>query len=210
MRTYIYVDGFNFYYGAVKNTPYKWLDFKTFFQKILDPSHKILSIKYFTAMVSGKFDPDQPVRQKTFIRAIKKHIPELSVYFGSFTTHEVLARLVYKGRKYKDYTFNVPVYKPEEKGSDVNLAVHLLNDAWKKEYDCAVVVSNDSDLSESLKLIKNDHKKVVGLINPHGRNPAKELMKYADFYKVIRKGVLKDSQLPDPIPGTTLTKPKVW
>jgi uncharacterized LabA/DUF88 family protein len=209
MRTYIYVDGFNFYYGAVKNTPYKWLDFKTFFEKLLDPQHKILSIKYFTAMVSGKFDPDQPVRQKTFIRAIQKHIPELSVYYGKFITHEVLKPLVYKGSKYKHIKFKVPVYKTEEKGSDVNLAVHLLNDAWNDEYDCAVVVSNDSDLAEALKLVKNDHKKIIGLINPH-RYPAKKLMPHADFYKQIREGVLKDSQLPDPIPGTTLSKPSVW
>lgn len=210
MRTYIYVDGFNFYYGAVRYTPYKWLDFKTFFQKLLDPKHQILSIKYFTAMVSGKFDPDQPVRQKTFIRAIKKHIPELSVYYGSFTTHEVIAPLVYKGKKYKDYTFKVPIYKTEEKGSDVNLAVHLLNDAWEDKYDCAVVVSNDSDLAESLKLIKNDHKKTIGLINPRPKKPARKLMQYAKFYKIVREGVLRDSQLPDPIPGTTLTKPSVW
>lgn len=210
MRTYIYVDGFNFYYGAVKDTPYKWLDFKTFFQKILDPKHKILSIKYFTAMVSGKFDPNQPVRQRTFIRAIQKYIPELSVYYGSFTTHEVIAPLAYEGKKYKGYTFKVPVYKTEEKGSDVNLAIHLLNDAWKDKYDCAVVVSNDSDLAESLKIIKNDHKKVIGLINPRPKKPARELMRYANFYKTIREGVLRDSQLPDSIAGTTLTKPKVW
>ena len=42
----------------------------------------------------------------------------------------------------------VEVIKTEEKGSDVNLAVHLLNDAWLDRYECAVVVSNDSDLAE--------------------------------------------------------------
>jgi hypothetical protein len=26
MRTSIYIDGFNLYYGAVKDTPYKWLN----------------------------------------------------------------------------------------------------------------------------------------------------------------------------------------
>jgi len=59
----------------------------------------------------------------------------------------------------------VQVWKNEEKGSDVNLAVHLLNDAWKNEYDCAVVVSNDSDLAESMRLAKQ-HNKVIGLITP--------------------------------------------
>ena len=52
MRTYIYIDGFNFYYGAVKDTPYKWLDVKALFAKILQPHHAILRIKYFTALVS--------------------------------------------------------------------------------------------------------------------------------------------------------------
>ena len=48
IRTYIYIDGFNFYYGAVKDTPYKWLDFKKLFEYLLDSSHQIISIKYFT------------------------------------------------------------------------------------------------------------------------------------------------------------------
>ena len=57
MRTCIYIDGFNFYYRAVRKTPYKWLDFKALFKKVLRPEHNILAIKYFTAFVTGKFDP---------------------------------------------------------------------------------------------------------------------------------------------------------
>ena len=93
MRTYIYIDGFNLYYRALKNTPYKWLDFKTLFQYLLDPNHQILSIKYFTALVSGKIDPSQPLRQKTYLRAIQKHIPELGIYYGHFLSHNVFAPL---------------------------------------------------------------------------------------------------------------------
>lgn len=48
----------------------------------------------------------------------------------------------------------VDIIKTEEKGSDVNLAVHLLNDAWQNVYDCAVVLSNDSDLKEAITLIQ--------------------------------------------------------
>ncbi len=44
MRTYIYVDGFNFYYGAVNNTPYKWLDFKALFQKLFGPKNQLTAI----------------------------------------------------------------------------------------------------------------------------------------------------------------------
>jgi uncharacterized LabA/DUF88 family protein len=46
------------------------------------------------------------------------------------------------------------VIHTEEKGSDVNLGVHLVNDAWLNRYDCAVVVSNDSDLAEAISLVK--------------------------------------------------------
>ena len=206
MRTYVYIDGFNFYYRAVKDTPYKWLDFNTLFQHLLSPKNQIISIKYFTALVSGKFDPDQPIRQKTYIRAIQKYIPRLSVYYGHFLSHEIFAPLA-KPEGNKRF---VRIIKTEEKGSDVNLAIHVLNDAWLDRYDCAVIVSNDSDLAESLKLVKEQHNKVIGLITPGKGHPSRELLRYADFTKRIRKGVLAISQLPDPIPGTTISKPKVW
>jgi hypothetical protein len=95
MRTYIYIDGFNFYYGAVKDTPYKWLDFKELFENLLDSSHQIISIKYFTAIVTGKIDPNQPIRQKTYLRALKKYIPEVSIYYGEFLSHNVFKPLAY-------------------------------------------------------------------------------------------------------------------
>ena len=188
------------------------MNFKKLFEYLLDSSHQILSIKYFTAMVTGKIDPDQPIRQKTYIRALKKYVPEISVYYGKFLSHNVFKPLAYPINKNlfgKDIKF-VKVIKTEEKGSDVNLAVHLLNDTWLNLYDCAVIVSNDSDLSESLKLVKEQHKKKIGLITPGKTHPSRELLKYSDFTKRVRKGVLAASQLPDPIPGTTIHKPAVW
>lgn len=212
MRTYIYIDGFNFYYGAVKGTPYKWLDFKALFQKLLSPKHQIQALKYFTALVSGKLDPDQPIRQKTFIRALEKHIPEISVHYGAFLSHTIcqpLAKSIDWQVFGKEIRF-ARVIKTEEKGSDVNLAVHMLHDAWLDLYDCAVVVSNDSDLAESLRLVKTHHGKMIGLVGFQNRHPSKELQKYTNFYKEIREGVLAASQLPDPIPGTTIRKPSIW
>ncbi len=212
MRTYIYIDGFNLYYRAVKGTPYKWLDFKKLFTFLLKPKNQICSIKYFTAPVTGKLDPGQPIRQKTFIRALEAYIPEISVYYGEFLTHNIMQPLAYP---VDQNCFGRPIrfaniMKTEEKGSDVNLALHLLNDAWLGVYDCAVVVSNDSDLAESLKLVKNHHKKIIGLITPSDTHPSRELMQYATFNKRLRKGLLADAQLPDPIPGTTIKKPVTW
>ena len=61
---------------------------------------------------------------------------------------------------------SVEVWKNEEKGSDVNLALHVLNDAWQDAYDCGVIVSNDSDLAKSLRLVKAQHRKLIGLVTP--------------------------------------------
>lgn len=89
--------------------------------------------------------------------------------------------------------------------------MHLLNDAWLNNYECAVIVSNDSDLAEAMRLVKHHHgNKLIGLIMPGKGHPSKELMKHADFVKRIRSGVLKSSQLPHVIPNTNISKPKTW
>jgi hypothetical protein len=76
MRTIVYVDGFNLYYGALKGTPYKWLDLKALFTSVL-PGHNILKIKYYTARVSARpGNPDAPTEQDAYLRAILAHIPE--------------------------------------------------------------------------------------------------------------------------------------
>lgn len=72
METYVYVDGFNLYYGAVKDTPYKWLDPARLCQNLLKPRDRIRKIKYFTARVSARpSDPGQPQRQDVFLRALR-------------------------------------------------------------------------------------------------------------------------------------------
>jgi len=49
MRTIVYVDGFNLYYGALKGTPYRWLDIIAMAKKILSPKNQIVGMKYFTS-----------------------------------------------------------------------------------------------------------------------------------------------------------------
>jgi len=210
MRTCIYIDGFNLYYGAVKGTPHKWLDFKATFAMLLQPHHQITAIKYFTAQVSGKRDPQQPVRQQTYWRALQASTPEFQLYKGTFLTHPVTWPLAQPlpGQRY------ATVLKTEEKGSDVNLAVHLLNDAWQDGYDCAVIVSNDSDLAEAMRLVRRHHpSKLLGLVFPRretGGHPSRELSQHAHFVLRLGTSVLAACRLPVRIPGTTIHKPASW
>ena len=92
------------------------------------------------------------------------------------------------------------------------LALHVLNDAWQDAYDCAVIVPNDSALAESLRLVKIQHRKTIGVVTPGAptRKTSRQLSQHADFVKPIRTWMLKASQLPDPIPGTTIHKPTNW
>ena len=75
---------FNLYYGAVKDTPYKWLNISALCRLLL-PKNEIVKVKYFTALVSARpSDPDQPNRQQLFLRALQT-IPELKIILlGTF------------------------------------------------------------------------------------------------------------------------------
>jgi hypothetical protein len=206
-RTIVYVDGFNFYYGQVRNTPWKWLDPGSLFLKLLGPQNALIKIKYFTARVQPTpRDPSVHIRQASYLRALQAHCPLVELHYGHFLRHRVRIEHATPPPP------TVEVWKNEEKGSDVNLALHVLNDAWQNAYDCAVIVSNDSDLAESLSLVKAQHKKLIGLVTPGApaRKTSQELSRHADFVKPIRTWMLRDSQLPNPIPGTTIHKPPTW
>lgn len=207
MKTFVYVDGFNLYYGAVRGTPFKWLDIGKMCRLLL-PKHDIVRIKYFTARVSARpGDPDQPTRQQTCLRALRT-LPNLDIVLGHFLTNEVrmpLAKPVPHGPRY------AAVIKTEEKGSDVNLATHLLWDGFRSLYEAAVLVTNDSDLLEPVVIVRNELKRTVGILNPHP-HPSRMLLRHASFLKPIRQGILAASQFPPRLSDAagTITKPLSW
>lgn len=204
----VFVDGFNLYYGAVKGTPYKWLDISKMVQLLL-PKNQILKIKYFTALVNSRpQDPDQPLRQQMYLRALKT-IPNLEIIPGHFLSHEVSMPLANCPPGKQQY---VKVIKTEEKGSDVNIATHLLHDGYQGLYGIAIVISNDSDLVEAIRIVRNELKKGVIVLNPFKNTPSQELNKVATFVKPIRQGVLAASQFPSPIKDSngTFNKPPKW
>lgn len=112
---------------------------------------------------------------------------------------------------FPDGTGYVNVIETEEKKSDVNIAVHMLHNAYKNLYYLAVLISNDSDLSEPLRIIKEELNKKIGIINPH-KKPSRELGKYAIFQKQIRAGTLAMCQFPIQIQDKhgIINKPKKW
>ena len=204
MKTNIYIDGFNLYYGCIKDTPYHWLNVAEMCRLLL-LQDKIHRIKYFTALVTPRpSDPEKPLRQRAFLRALQT-IPNLEIILGSFLSHEVTMPRSPIGSGY------VRVVKTEEKGSDVNLATHLLLDGFRNDYELAVVVSNDSDLLLPIQVVKEQFGKPVGLLNPQ-RDPSVALIPHVMFVKNIRKNVLKNSQFPSVLSDRNgkFSKPESW
>ena len=98
----------------------------------------------------------------------------------------------------------------EEKGSDVNLAAHLLNDAWKGLFDVAAVISNDTDLVTPIRMVAAERGKPVYIVCPGRWQVAPKLRQAATYVRHIREPILKASQFPDRLPGTNIVKPPGW
>ena len=201
----VYIDGFNLYYGALKGSPYKWLDLSALCHRML-PNDTINSIEYFTAIVSARpHDPNLPVRQQVYLRALRT-IGNLKISYGHFLTHSY--RMVLTG---SNPLKRVWVDKTEEKGSDVNLATHLLHDAFKKAFDVAVLITNDSDLVEPVKILPSDFHFPVGILNPH-QHHSNVLKAQATFMKRIRQSDVAACQFPTIMNDAKgqFHKPPVW
>lgn len=212
MRTAVYVDGFNLYYRALKNTPYKWLDLLALSKQMVGPRNEITLIRYFTARVKPNASkPDQHVHQDAYLRAIQAHIPCLTIHEGQFYRSTVRMPLA-NWRPDAGGPRTVEVIKTEEKGSDVNLAVHLVNDACESVFDVALVISNDSDLAEAIRVVRSKGLP-VGVVNPMA-DPARrmnyELYSTASFRRRIEAKHLRAAQLPATFPELSVAKPSDW
>ena len=88
MKTFVYVDGFNLYYGVLKGTSYRWLDLAALCSKLLPPN-EIACIKYSTARIRARpGDLDAPSRQDVYLRAIRTN-PDIEIIFGHFLASTV-------------------------------------------------------------------------------------------------------------------------
>ncbi|HEX8392047.1 MAG TPA: NYN domain-containing protein [Longimicrobium sp.] len=217
-RTWVYIDGFNLFYGSLKGTQYRWLDIAAF-SRLLLPKNSVERVKYFTARVAVRgSNPQAAARQRTYLRALAT-LPEVETYYGHYLSHvhtlplasatgDVITR---NGR-----TEFARVLRDEEKGSDVNLASHLLHDAHLDRFDVAVVITNDSDLVTPIDLVTRDLGLVVGVVNPHAENPRSrqsvQLRQVASFLKPVRAAALRKCQLPATLADRDgpIHKPRTW
>ena len=218
MSTIAYIDGYNLYYGLLRKSQYKWLDVYALFRdQALNQSSDLVEVRYYTAPMLGKMSDDleSPIRQRRYLQALRKMHPiGLTLIEGRIVASTPFQRLI-RPIPEAPHLQKVQVLDFNEKKTDVNIASDMINGAWLKTYDQAVLCSNDSDLEGALRSIKEHHPHIrIGLVAPiSGDDPRKissDLARFSDWKKILSTTNLSRSQLPDRIPSSHLAKPTAW
>jgi uncharacterized LabA/DUF88 family protein len=200
-RVLFFVDGFNLYY-ALDDNPlyhcYKWLDLSQLMRCYVTKKDQIVDILYFTTYVT--WSPGKMQRHMTLVRALQMR--GVKVIFGEFRRRDRQCPAC--GTTYATF---------EEKQTDVNIAIQLLEGAISDRFDTAILVSGDSDLIPSVNAVKSTFPaKHVGVVIPIGRR-AEELKTVCDFHMRMKEKHLRVSQFPDEIDvgdDEKLRRPASW
>ncbi len=203
-RVAVYVDGFNLFYGMKAKgwRRYYWLNLRTFAENLLRPHHRFQVARYFTARVfPDASDPGKEARQTTYLEALAT-LPDLSIHYGYFLPKEL--KCFNCGRVRQTY---------EEKMTDVNISVALLNDAHDDLFDTAMIISADSDLVGPVQAVLDRHpnKRVIAAFPPDRKS--KHLRQVVNASFTIGRNKLRDSQLSNQVTrpdGFILKRPTYW
>lgn len=212
LKTRIYIDGYNLYYGCLKRTNYKWLDIYRLFSDQILPSiflevdgvkvkHELdgLAVKFFTADIieSVASASDSLSCQATYHAALNKKYPnQIEIIKGFYSKNKIKMKKVVDGQSASE-SKEILVWKLEEKQSDVNLALNVLNDIVHHDIEQVVIVTNDSDIAPVISMVKEYTSAIVGVVLPTKSYPNTDLVEYADWYKrEITAVELSNSQLP--------------
>jgi hypothetical protein len=218
MRTIVYVDGHNLYYGLLRNSAHKWLDLFALFQNhLLGPDTELIEVRYYTSPVLGKVsdDPESPLRQRLYLQALRKMPPRrVCIIEGKMVMYTSHLRLA-KPLPLAPSISRIQVCQFREKNTDINLAADLITGAWLGAYEQAVICTNDSDLTGALAAVRKHHPRLsLGIVAPipgtDHRRLSNSLMQHASWGKILSPVHLENAQLPERIPGTSILKPEKW
>lgn len=196
--------------------------------------HRCLRCALRSSSCEGASNPSGQREQDIYLRALKYSDSASIISYGNYVSRAATAPLAIAGRNGKpvitrpqwplmvqdgtrndvsDARFMASVARREEKGSDVNVASHLLIDVLTSLVDAAVVISNDSDLAFPIRFARE--RIPVGLINPTGGYLAGKLSRQPTdgvgnhWWSQLRSSDWYQNQLPSKI-GPRISKPPAW
>ena len=216
MRVGAYVDGLNVYYGGRhlcgRDAPgWRWFDLAASVERMIERNAAwaaqgatLNRLVYCTALIRGEIDQNGRRRQEAYLAALGAD-DRITIELGHFALRRVRVRAGEDGvRKFRTAS--------DEKGSDVNVASHLLIDIHTQAIDAAVLISNDSDLR-----LPAQHARTyvpTGTVNPRGGSTARHLRGEPHegvgghwWYRLTAKDFF-DNQLPRMVGGAR--RPATW
>ena len=201
-RVIAYIDGFNLYFGlkADRGRRYLWLDLQVLVESLLVPGQRLVEVQYFTARVRD--DPAGARRQSAYLDALASHCSKIRRVEGRFQEKN---RGCYNcGARWTGY---------EEKETDVNISVALVEDAVQDRYDTAVLISGDTDLRPAVlaALRLMPHKNIIVAFPP--RRFSARLAQAVPAYTRIGPDKIRNAQLPSAVvtaAGIVLRRPDYW
>jgi len=200
-RVITYIDGFNLYFGLKQKygRKYIWLDIEQLSKSLLKNNQALSRVKYFTSRIGD--NPDKVHRQETYLDALST-LPLVNTYYGQYLINN-----------HKCPTCGSIEHIPSEKMTDVNIATHMLVDAFTNLFDIAILISGDSDLSGPIIKIKRlfPDKKIVVAFPPE--RSSFMLKKVSSAYFSIGRVKFEQSQFPENLitpKGFKITKPMTW
>lgn len=199
-KVIVYIDGFNLYFGmldaGIENS--KWLNIKSLINSYITHNQELIEIKYFTSRITNS--PSKQKRQTTYLEALDAS--GVQIIYGLYKAKDI---------ECENCGHNWSI--SNEKMTDVNIATHLLLDAFNNKFDTAILISGDSDLVPPIKAIHNQfNNKVVSVFFPPERHN-NTVAGAAKGSQIIGKKKLKDHQFPSTVTkkdGFVLKKPDNW
>ncbi len=197
-RVIAYIDGFNLYHGIMEDEwrQYLWLNVHNLAASLLLSNQTLIKTKYFTARISGP--PESVKRQSTYIDALT-----------ALGVEVIEGRYQMKERECSHCTMIDEI--PEEKETDVNIAVAMTTDALSNLCEMALLVSGDADLKAPVIAVKNSGRKAIVAFPPNRHSDV--LRRNASGVVNVNQNLLKNNQLPEQVFGMNnfiLTRPPRW
>ncbi len=206
VRSAVYIDGFNLYYGAVKDTRFKWLNLQKYFEMVRSDDD-IQIIHYFTALIDGP----HLANQEAFLAALATS-SKINIVLGRYMRKPMKCRV-----SACSHSGSRTFARPEEKQTDVNIGLQMLDDAYQGVAERFVLVSGDSDLVPAINIVKTRFPQIEIVVYVPNNNPdrgaAVELRAAADKHRNLPLQPLARAQFPEEVRGvgtTVIRKPTGW
>lgn len=187
-RVQCFIDGFNLYHAIdeLHENHLKWLNLRSLATAFIKPSQETLNeVFYFSAFATWR--ASSLIKHREYVRALEAY--DVTPVLGHF-----------KKKKMSCHSCRAIWTTHEEKATDVNFAIKLIEQAHNDQFDKALIITADSDLCPPIQMVLDNFpgKEFMILTPPNRYEIARELRGMVPTIKIKRKH-LENNLLPGKI-----------